>query len=420
MTAILSCLCYPFHCCCPCLYSNSQTTRTQQTKNTRKSEKTMPTLKSDKTVESPKKVMSEVKIEDKSDENKKPREVVETSDPTEESSARKRKKRHQWEKEGNIRSPKEIENTQLTDEYHIPRDYPTREACLLNLGFKMTNQVLGKGSFAVVFKVVDLKKGEEMACKEIRLRQEQFNSLKNELFVMCKLEGHENLVRIVKHFIMKLDNDVNDRCYIIMELANDNALNMLAAVTMTEAKAKDWFRQIAYGLLYLHTKVIAHKDLKLENILVFEQNNRETLKLSDFGLSRISFDPIRKKVIKGRTFTGTVDYMSPQVLRLFLASERNIIVDTLREYDPFKADCWALGVCLYRMINGSIPFKSIHHEIADEEVYRRMKKKQIEFSPNVVHQYSDECLLLIKQLLEPDPSVRLPMDVVIRHKWLNT
>ena len=433
MKTILNCLCFPFRYCCPCLQdSKSQTSKTQITKKTANTQKTFPTFKSDKTVESPKETKLG-KPADRAVDEKKTEDVDLQPDPTEASTGRRRRKRLQWEKEGRVTSPKEIKDRHLTEEYVIPGDYPTKEACLLDQGFVLQNEILGQGAFAYVSKVTERRTGDTLACKEIKIGSmtrdgSMFRSLKNELFIMCKFQGHENLVRIIKHFIIKHDREQNEYCYIIMELASGNVLDMMLKdreaprtyKRLPEPRAKDYFRQVSNGLWYLHDKKVAHKDLKLLNILVFRKKDRDIIKMTDFGLSRISYDTKKNKVIKARTFTGTVEYMSPQVLRLYINSEYGLTVETLREYDPYKADCWSLGVCLYCMITADIPFKSDRDPDQTVACYWRMKNKDINFTPNTRANYTSECLQMVNQLLEPDPAVRLTMDIVMRHRWLNS
>ena len=97
------------------------------------------------------------------------------------------------------------------------------------------------------------------------------------------------------------------------------------------------FRQIASALKYLHSLQIAHCDLKLENILVDRELSQT--KLIDFGLS------IQNKSRIEDFCLGTPSYMSPQLLKK-------------EGFSPFKADVWALGVLLFKLIFGVLPFKA--------------------------------------------------------------
>ena len=326
----------------------------------------------------------------------------------------------------------------MTEVFEIPEDYKTKEQCLLGQNLIM-GQEIDRGAYATVSKISDKFTGELMACKEIRIGQvvrnkKLFDNLKSELFIMCRTR-HINLIRVSKHFIIKDNKLLTEFCYLIMEFANGgNVLTRMTRVgldgqsvvkSMSEVKAKDYFRQTSNGLVYLHRNKISHNDLKLVNILVcIETNGKEVLKITDFGLSRLSYDSENKKVIKSRTGMGTVDYMSPQILRLYIYDLSEQFVDTLREYDPFKADCWALGVCLYCMISARLPFtlSSLSDANLEElkDMYHKMKRNEIDFNKVVTNNYSEDCRQMIIQLLEHNPNKRLDMEVVVRHKWLNT
>ena len=175
---------------------------------------------------------------------------------------------------------------------------------------------------------------------------------------------------------------------------------------------------------YLHNKGIAHKDLKLSNVLlVIEEDLSEVIKLSDFGISRIRFNEKKNIIIKDVKGVGSPLFMSPQVLRLFIFQETGKKVDILRQFDPFKADMWSLGVILYIMICANSPF-TLEDESYQSylELYQQMKREdnRYELSPNTIHTYSKECLDLISQLIEPDANKRLDIKLVLQHGWLNS
>jgi serine/threonine protein kinase len=101
------------------------------------------------------------------------------------------------------------------------------------------------------------------------------------------------------------------------------------------------------GLTDLHKRHIAHRDLKLENILLVKSNKNPGLKdvkIIDFGLSQNAFKP-KKGIIKCGHFGGTRHYMAPQIIRLDVY--RNHKYEKALDYDPYKAHMWALGVYVF-------------------------------------------------------------------------
>jgi len=97
----------------------------------------------------------------------------------------------------------------------------------------------------------------------------------------------------------------------------------------------------------MHSQLICHRDLKLENILV---SDRKRIKIIDFGFSIRTPEDVKLKI-----FCGTSSYMAPEIVRK-------------SEYDGFKGDMWALGVLLYVLLTGRFPFKAK----TEKELYTRI------------------------------------------------
>ena len=117
---------------------------------------------------------------------------------------------------------------------------------------------------------------------------------------------------------------------------------------MPEYQAKNLFKQIIIALSYCHKKSIAHRDIKLENILL--DKSKKEIKLIDFGFSTCI--PNDKKI---KMFCGTPSYMAPEIVMK-------------SEYCGPPADMWASGVLLYALMNGQFPFKGQN----DKELYKKI------------------------------------------------
>jgi serine/threonine protein kinase len=107
---------------------------------------------------------------------------------------------------------------------------------------------------------------------------------------------------------------------------------------------------------YLHSNNIAHRDIKTDNVLI---NDKLMIKLIDFGFARQLSSPIdclqvnfqfkRLKTNKNQEFSGTPCYLSPEIIQR-------------KAYNPFKADVWAIGVFLFRIVTGICPFIGKYHK----------------------------------------------------------
>jgi serine/threonine protein kinase len=113
---------------------------------------------------------------------------------------------------------------------------------------------------------------------------------------------------------------------------------------LSENHARTWMRQVVTALDYLHDGGIAHRDLKCSNLLITDKFN---IKMADFGFSRFSTDHYGKRVLS-ETWCGSPAFTAPE-----------IVVGAA--YDPFLADCWALGVVMYAMLTASLPFDGTMH-----------------------------------------------------------
>ena len=143
------------------------------------------------------------------------------------------------------------------------------------------------------------------------------------------------------------------------------------------------------ALQYCHKRSIAHRDIKLENILLDENKN---VKLIDFGFSTCI--PNDKKI---KMFCGTPSYMAPEIV---LKSE----------YAGPPADIWASAVLLFALLNGCFPFRGS----TDKELYRRIQRGQFEMQNLSV---SDDFMILIKKMLDVDASLRPTSDEVLQSNW---
>jgi MAP/microtubule affinity-regulating kinase len=104
---------------------------------------------------------------------------------------------------------------------------------------------------------------------------------------------------------------------------------------LPEEEAKRIFKQVVEGIRYLHNRCITHRDIKLENLLLDDDNN---IRIIDFGFSTCI--PIERKV---KMFCGTPSYMAPEIVNK-------------TEYCGPPADIWALGVLLFTLLCGTFPY----------------------------------------------------------------
>ena len=157
------------------------------------------------------------------------------------------------------------------------------------------------------------------------------------------------------------------------------------------------------GISFCHKKNVVHRDIKLENILLDENNK---IRIIDFGFS-IQIPKTRKLNI----FCGTPSYMAPEITKK-------------QEYIGHLVDIWALGILLYCMLAGNFPFKGIqfflgiccHNDIGkdDNDLFRRIASGIFE----IPHYFSPCTKSLLMRILRVDPSQRPSCDEILADFWM--
>ncbi|EPT30478.1 CAM kinase, SNF1/AMK1 family ToxPK1 [Toxoplasma gondii ME49] len=205
------------------------------------------------------------------------------------------------------------------------------------IGGYVVKELLGEGGFGRVMKAVHPETGEIVAIKLINKRS--FNEITDADRVFVEIQALRDLSH--KH-VIKMKDVVDNPKYIcfIMEYATNGELrNYVSKKTrLKEDEARQFFEQIIKGVHYCHSKNIVHRDLKLENILLDEGNQ---CKIADFGLSHFVVDS-HATVTEG----GTQAYLAPEVWN-----------GQSKHSSPFQLDVWALGVILFGMTHGRLPFE---------------------------------------------------------------
>jgi len=226
--------------------------------------------------------------------------------------------------------------------------------------------------------------------KKINKQQVDAHLIRNEV-TASKLLCHPNIVRTKTHF------EDAQSSYLVLEYCEGTDLFGFMEERdfglVPEQVLKHIFKQTVEAVHYFHNKGVAHLDLKLENVLI-DKNNR--VKVIDFGLCEIN---VNQTTIITR-MCGSTDYICPEIL-------------ASTPFNGFEADIWALGVMLYCMVFGELPFSF-------KERCRALRRFQphpsVKFPANRQSASSLQDLLL--KMLSVDPLKRPSVDQVLNHQWL--
>jgi serine/threonine protein kinase KIN1/2 len=253
---------------------------------------------------------------------------------------------------------------------------------------------LGSGSSSRVVLASHIRTGEKVAIKIVP-RKAQCDEADSEkdmdrrIFretVISSLLNHPHVVRL-KNFLYSTSH-----YFLVFEYARGKQLYdmIISAGPLSEKDARRYFRQLLSAVDYIHRNSVVHRDLKIENIIVDENDN---VKLIDFGLSNY-YD--NKMLLS--TFCGSLYFAAPELLNG-------------QRYCGPEIDVWSLGVILYVLVNGQVPFD-------DENVVGLQNKiKKAEFS--FVAPVSDDAMQLISGMICVNPSSRMGLDQVIASDWVN-
>ncbi|XP_072030340.1 testis-specific serine/threonine-protein kinase 6-like [Amphiura filiformis] len=279
-------------------------------------------------------------------------------------------------------------------------DGPTDQQVMNAHGYYLGER-LGSGSYSKVRLGIYKRNFNKVAVKIIdRLRAPvdyQRDFLPRELSLVKTLKN-PHIVETYDWF------EANNKIYMIMELAKrGDVLEYVRCKSkgpVPEQLSRKWTLQTAGALTYLHCNNIAHRDVKCENLLL---DGNKNIKLSDFGFVRI-MAPSGSEL--SNTYCGSAAYASPQIIR----SEA---------YNPYLSDVWALGVVIYILVTGYMPFGD---DVRNISKILDSQKKGVMFPPakpgRVV--ISEECKDLVRATLRVEPDMRLDMNGILRHEWLKT
>lgn len=247
--------------------------------------------------------------------------------------------------------------------------------------------VIGAGALSRVYLAIHSATGQNYAIKKISLSQltkSDLTSVEKELQIHTKL-SHERILKLYDFFLE------GRSVYLVLEYCKRGSLfsYLNQEKRIGEIEAMRLFQQICEGIVYLHSQGYLHRDVKLENLLLSDDNS---VKICDFGwscdLAEIEYRKVR---------AGTCAYMSPESLTMILQDE--------------LSDVWSLGVVFYELLSGKKPYSGIS---LDDQLLV-IKYKKINFSKLNI---GEEVQRLVSGILQIDKSKRPSLDSILHSTCL--
>ncbi|XP_018407930.1 PREDICTED: maternal embryonic leucine zipper kinase [Nanorana parkeri] len=250
------------------------------------------------------------------------------------------------------------------------------------------HNTIGTGGFAKVKLATHLLTGEKVAIKIMDKDSlgDDLPRVKTEIDAMKNL-SHQHVCRLY-HVI-----ETPKKIFMVLEYCPGGELfdYIIAKDRLTEEEARVFFRQIVSAVTYIHSQGYAHRDLKPENLLIDEDQN---LKLIDFGLCAKPKGGMDYHLM---TCCGSPAYAAPELIQG-------------KAYIGSEADIWSMGVLMYALMCGYLPF--------DDDNVMVLYKKIMRGKYDIPRWLSPGSVLLLSQMLQVDPKKRISVKHLLNHPWL--
>ncbi|XP_030369599.1 uncharacterized protein LOC115634549 isoform X2 [Scaptodrosophila lebanonensis] len=272
--------------------------------------------------------------------------------------------------------------------YKVPSTSKISVDKLLRVGYYELEKTIGKGNFAVVKLATNIVTKTKVAIKIIDktcLNEEYLSKTFREISILKSLR-HAHITRLYE--VMESQSMI----YLVTEYAPNGEIfdHLVANGRMKEPEAARVFAQLLSAVQYCHLRGVVHRDLKAENVLLDKDMN---IKLADFGFSNHYEEgsPLR-------TWCGSPPYAAPEVFQGL-------------EYDGPKSDIWSLGVVLYALVCGALPF--------DGKTILELKSRVVQGKFRIPFFMSQDCEHLIRNMLVVEPDRRYTLKQIMKHRWLS-
>lgn len=222
------------------------------------------------------------------------------------------------------------------------------------------------------------------------------NRIYEEINIMRQLGNHHAIIQLVD-----MDESLPNTVRLVLELCEGGELydRIQQKQFYPENEAKLLIKNLIEAVSFIHSKGIMHRDLKPENILLASKVSNTDVKISDFGLAKISKDYPRR-LPRSHSICGSDFYLAPEIIKQ-------------EEYGR-EIDIWSLGVVSYVVLSGSLPF---FHNVL-HKLYRQIVERDLSFPEAAWKSVAKGAQDFILRLLQVRPGDRLTSEQALNHPWL--
>lgn len=266
-----------------------------------------------------------------------------------------------------------------TDPARIEKTQGPSSQATLEASYSL-GEILGEGQFGVVRLARDLRTGDRVAIKTVKKADFVAEEVR-----LQQMMNHEGVVKILQV--------IEESCHvhIVMEhMGKGDLFDLVSGVQLSEAEARTYFLQIINAVESCHAAKIAHRDLKLENILLDNHNNA---KITDFGLAA---EMVPGQLLSG--CCGSPNYAAPELWTKGA------------QYHGPEVDVWSCGVVLYALLTGGMAY--------DADELRSLVRKVTRGKYRVPKTASEEAKDLLAKIFAVDPACRMSIAGIREHAWI--
>eukprot|EP00441_Pelagodinium_beii_P024287 CAMPEP_0197655744 /NCGR_PEP_ID=MMETSP1338-20131121/39640_1 /TAXON_ID=43686 ORGANISM="Pelagodinium beii, Strain RCC1491" /NCGR_SAMPLE_ID=MMETSP1338 /ASSEMBLY_ACC=CAM_ASM_000754 /LENGTH=666 /DNA_ID=CAMNT_0043231455 /DNA_START=60 /DNA_END=2060 /DNA_ORIENTATION=+ len=247
---------------------------------------------------------------------------------------------------------------------------------------------LGRGASASVWEAMRSDVEKRVAVKVFDQGQKDKRQAHREMKVLSRIQ-HPRVLEAYEVI------ETPRYAQLICELVDGESLRAYSqrqpSRKLSDDVARKLYRQVVEGVNYCHERLVVHRDLKLENLLLDRSN--ESVKIIDFGFAA----QVASRDTKLRAFCGTPSYMAPEIIRG-------------EGYSGFAADVWALGVVIFALLSGTLPFTGR----TEMQLYAKIRRGMFTL-PDCLSELPSR---LIKGALRIDAASRPATGAILKHVWL--
>ena len=252
---------------------------------------------------------------------------------------------------------------------------------------------IGNGRYGLIKLATNKKTGENFAVKIMSKKEMNSTDLelvRNEIEIL-KICQHPYIIKFIEHF------ENTNYIFIIMEYCKGGDLIQYYKkknFNISEQRISEIMHQLCLAIKYIHSYGVAHRDLKLDNILLIEDNENSTIRLCDFGFSKI-VGPSEKCDEP----YGSLCYTAPEII----------------DHLPYnkQVDLWSIGIINYILCCGKFPF----YDKDTNKLMDKIVENDIDFDFENFNNYSKEMKDFIYKLLKKEPEKRMNVVEALKHSW---